>query len=96
MKVTDEAWAEQVQRGDNAEMREASAYIGITQVLREHDACLCRHCKRILGNVLKAREMHPLWRELSDGIERIKNPTSETQSAHPDVDIRYTKNEEDK
>ena len=63
-RVTQEAWAEQVQRADNAELREASAYIGIAQVLKEHDDCLCRHARRILTNALKARELHPLWREL--------------------------------
>lgn len=56
MKVTDEAWAAQVERADNAEMREEAAYVGLRQVLREHDECICRHTRRILNSLLPVTE----------------------------------------
>lgn len=49
MRVTDEVWAAQVKRADDAELALAKALAAIELVLREHDDCLCRHARRILG-----------------------------------------------
>lgn len=46
--MTEQAWADQVERADRAEQTRDNMLTAIRLVLREHDSCICRHTRRIL------------------------------------------------